>query len=271
MSDKITKKLAEIPFVICLPLLLISMNVLFVVSHQALYEYGFTRYDVEASTGIEDQELNRAAGELIEYFKGRSDTAQIVVTRDQQQIDLFTERELIHLKDVKDIIGFFRTLFWITAGYAATWIILGVIIRRKAFLKPIMRGLFTGGILTLALMAVLGIWALIDFDSLFLRFHLSSFSNDYWQLPASSYLLRMFPEGFFSDAAFLLVADITVTCLVLIGPAWFYLRRHPACQLHEEQLPDEQLAHDPPPPTGMDAPLESLENDANEDTNRFAP
>ena len=79
----------------------------------------------------------------------------------------------------------------------------------------------------------------------------------------------MFPEGFFSDTALLLVGDTILEALILIGAAWLYLRRNPP-QLQEAQLPDEQPAQELPPPTGTDTPLESLANEANMEINRSA-
>ena len=219
------------------------------------------------STGIDQSELNRAAGELIDYFKDKRESPQIEVTRQGESIELFTEREIIHLKDVKGIVQFFYLLLWITLGYIIGWIFGGFAIKRRRLLYYLMKHLFRSGVLALIIVVFLGIWALVDFDSLFLRFHLSSFSNDYWQLPSSSYLLRMFPEGFFSDAALLLIADIVVTCLVVIIPSWFYLRRH---QLQEEQFEEVQPSQELPPPTGTETPAESLENDANDDISRLA-
>ncbi len=268
---KISSHVAAVFFVTCLPLMLISLNVGFMINAKHLYEYEFQKYDVAEETGIDKDELSRAIAQLIDYFNGTEESPQIQVIANNEQIDLFTQREIDHLRDVKGITWFFYLTLWITLGYAGSYLIIGFITKKRPFLHQMMKGLFRGAILTLALVAFVGIWALIDFDSLFLRFHLSSFSNDLWQLPSSSYLLRMFPEGFFSDAALLLVAHTIVECLLLIVPAWFYLRKKPIAQSQVAQLPDEHPAQElPPPPTGMDTPAESLEKEAKADTNRSA-
>ncbi len=233
MKMKILRISTACLFVICLPLLLISLNVTFMANFKDLYEYGFEKYDVAETTGISDDELSGAAGELIGYFKGTRDSIDIQVIKNGEQIELFTPREIHHLEDVKGIIQFFHLVLWSTLGYAGIYLIAGFAIKKRGFLRSMMQGLFRGGLLTLALIAFIGLWALIDFDSLFLRFHLSSFSNDLWQLPSSSYLLKMFPEGFFSDCATFLVADTIIECLILIVPSWFYLHKNPPAQLHE--------------------------------------
>lgn len=269
---KIPGTIAAVLFVICTPLLLISLNLGFMVNTNQLYEYGFDKYDIPEVTGIDSDELARAADHLIDYFNGSEDSPQIRVAKNAEEINLFSQREIDHLKDVKGIIQLFYLILWITLGYVVIYLAVGFIIRKRDFLRPLMKRLFQGGILTITLFAFVGIWALIDFDSLFLRFHLTSFQNDLWQLdPSQDYLIMMFPEGFFSDAALLLVGDTVLEAMILIGASWLYLRRNPPPQLQEAQLPDEQPAQELPPPTGTDTPPESLANEANIEIDRSAP
>jgi integral membrane protein (TIGR01906 family) len=83
-----------------------------------------------------------------------------------------------------------------------------------------------GGALTIALLIIVGIVALVNFDWLFLGFHRLFFGSDTWILnPATDYLIMMFPEGFFSDAALFVVTATVVEALVIGGIAGFFVRR----------------------------------------------
>ena len=74
-----------------------------------------------------------------------------------------------------------------------------------------------GSMVTLALVGVVVAGSLVTFGPLFLVFHLVSFSNDLWQLDTySSYLIRMFPEGFWRDAALVVGAASVVEALGII-------------------------------------------------------
>ena len=74
-----------------------------------------------------------------------------------------------------------------------------------------------GSSLTLALMLALGLGTLLGFDQLFIGFHRLSFSNEFWQLdPTKDYLIMLFPQGFFYDAA-LFCAIATATGAVVLG------------------------------------------------------
>ena len=74
-----------------------------------------------------------------------------------------------------------------------------------------------GGLAVLALMVALGAGTLLNFDQLFIQFHLLGFSNELWQLdPARNYLIRLFPRGFWYDV-FLLCGVITAGLAVVLG------------------------------------------------------
>lgn len=222
----ILKIIALSLFALFLPLLLLSSNLRFIVSEPYLYEYGFDEYHISEVTGIEDDELTRVARELIHYLNSDEDSAQIEVTKNGSQMRLFNERELLHMEDVKVIIQLFYTIQWVTLTYTITFLIAGFFILKRAFLIRIAQGCILGGIVTFTVFAVFGLWALIDFDGLFLQFHLTSFSNDLWKLdPSTDYLIMMFPEAFFSDAAFFLIGGTILEAAILGCGSAVYLWR----------------------------------------------
>jgi len=221
----ILKSAAFVLFVIAFPLLLVSTNVRLTVNDERLYEHGFNKYDISEETGIPDDDLMKAAGHLVRYFNGSEASPQVEVSRGGQQIDLFTEREMLHLRDVKTIVQMFYWVQWITLGYVIAYIGAILIMHRRTGLQRIARGLIYACAATLGCLAILGIWALIDFDSLFRVFHYASFRNDLWLLdPSSDYLIMMFPEGFFFDAALLLVGGTVAEILMFAVGSWIYLR-----------------------------------------------
>jgi integral membrane protein (TIGR01906 family) len=77
----------------------------------------------------------------------------------------------------------------------------------------------------MGLMVILAIWAFFGFERLFILFHLVSFTNEYWILdPARDYLIRLFPGGFFYDAALFGFGAIMLEALLIGGIAFGILR-----------------------------------------------
>jgi integral membrane protein (TIGR01906 family) len=211
-------------FIICLPALLLTASVSWAVNSQWLYQYGFDEYDVSQTTGLAQSELEKATEGLIDYFNSGEETVSLTVMKDDEAFELFNAREVAHLRDVK---GLFRLVYWVLLGtvvYACIY--AGVSFFWWKDRRRLAWGLVGGGGLTLVLMLVLGLAALLDFDWLFLQFHLLSFANELWMLdPATDYLIMLFPRGFWFDAAIFCALATAVGALVLGGVGWWRLRR----------------------------------------------
>ena len=188
--------------IICIPVMLFSASITWAINSQWLYEYGFNKYEVRHTTGLDNPELIKAADGLISYFNSTEEFISVTVLKDNEPFELFNQRESSHLKDVKDLI-------WI--GY---WILLGTMIyflayigfhffwRKGIYKQRLVWPIIIGSGLTLVLMMVFVVASLFNFDRLFLQFHLLSFSNDLWLLdPSRDYLIMLFPQGFWYDMA----------------------------------------------------------------------
>lgn len=217
---KVFHKFTKWFFVLCLPLLLLSAGIGGAANSPALYRYGFDKYEVSRTTGLSDVELDEAARGLIHYFNSGEEYINVTVVKDGQAFSLFNEQEAIHVKDVK---GLFRLDYWVFLGtllyslaYAVFFLWLGG--RRRVAL-----GLIWGSGLTFGLMLLLGLSTMLNFDQLFLQFHLLSFTNEFWQLdPSRDYLIMLFPGGFWYDAM-LFITSATGVGAVILGGVGIYV------------------------------------------------
>jgi integral membrane protein (TIGR01906 family) len=142
-----------------------------------------------------------------------------------EEIDLFNEKELIHLEDVRALIQLDHLLQLIAIILALLCIVVLCVLSRDR-LKRVMKGIFLGCVVTLAGVIGLVLWALFGFDHLFILFHLVSFSNDLWLLdPATDNLIQLFPGGFFYDAAVYGFIAIIAESLILGAISFIVFRR----------------------------------------------
>jgi integral membrane protein (TIGR01906 family) len=214
MRLKIPLIIARWLFALCLPCLLLTASIWWAANSHGLYTSGFAKYDVAASTGLSKAGLDNVATGLIDYFNSGDEFVDIVVNKDSQLFKLFTEEEILHFRDVK---GLLRLDFYVLLGtgiYAAGYAVLSLLWQKRRDWRGLAWAALTGSSITLAIMLVLGVWALLDFDQFWLRFHFLSFSNEFWS--AEGYMLLLFPQGFWYDTV-IYCAIATAAAAVILG------------------------------------------------------
>jgi len=200
-------------FIICLPVLLLTASIGWAANSLWLYKYGFEKYDVSSTTGLADSELEKVAAGLISYFNSGEEYISITVVKDGEPFNLFTPEETIHFRDVKGLIWLD---YWVLLGtliYTLGYAITSLFWHKRRYWRQLAWGVVGGSSVTLALMLLLGLGTLLDFDQLLLQFHLISFSNDYWF--AEGYMLLLFPELLFDATLFCALG--TIAGAVILG------------------------------------------------------
>jgi len=202
---------------LCLPILLLTASIGWAVNSQWLYKYSFEKYNVSQTTGIAEVELEKAATGLISYFNWGDEHISLTVIKDGEPFELFNQREVVHLRDVKGLI---RLDYWVLLGtliYTLSYAGVSLFWRRGRYWRQLARRIVGGSGITLALMLAIGLGILLNFDKIFWQFHLLSFSNEFWQLdPTKDYLIMLFPGGFWYDAA-IFCALATVGLAIILG------------------------------------------------------
>ena len=211
-------------FILCLPILLLTASIGCAANSFWLYKYGFEKYNVSQTTRLTESELEKAAIGLISYFNSDEESISLTVTKSGQPFEIFNLREIVHLRDVKGLIWLD---YWVLLGtliYALGYAGISLLWRRRRYWWRLAWGVVGGSGIALALVLALGLGMLQDFDQLFLRFHLLSFANDFWQLdPSRDYLIMLFPQGFWYDAMLFCVLGTVGMAVVLGGVGGGYL------------------------------------------------
>jgi integral membrane protein (TIGR01906 family) len=211
-------------FILCLPILLLTASIGCAVNSFWLYKYGFEEYAISQSTGLSQVELDQTARGLISYFNSGGKYISLTVVKDDRPFVLFNQREMSHLKDVKELIWLDYRVLLGAFIYALGYVGVGLFWRKRRYWRQLIWGVVRGSGLTLALMLALGLGTLLNFDQLFLQFHLLSFSNELWQLdPAKDYLVMLFPQGFWYDATLFCALGTVAMAVILGGVAGGYL------------------------------------------------
>ena len=243
MRAKLERLLRNAPaalFVVAVFLLLITASVTYAVNELRLYSYGFDKWDISLKTGIDRDELTSVARQIRAYFNSSTEPLEIRATIFSEERDLFNQREIIHMKDVKNLIWGVYVVGWLSLAYLLASVAHGFRHRGRSYTQLLARNLLWGSWVTVGLVLGVGLIALVGFDRLFLFFHEVSFTNDFWMLdPRSDYLVILFPEGFWYDAT-MFVGLLAVMGAVVIGSAsggYLVARRMRARNMRENRDP----------------------------------
>ena len=221
-------------FAIALVLFLVLSNVRWAFTSTALYEFGFARYDVTSTTGLTPTQLSEAAQQIRDYFNSPTKLLDVRVSVNGAKRELYNDREVHHMLDVKDLL---KKIYRVQEGaffYLMLFVTTGFFTMGNNFSSRLRRFFLVGSLLTIGLVAVLGLASLVGFEQLFVLFHEISFSNNLWQLdPNSSYLLRMFPQSFWLEATMLIglvsmVEALAIIILLAILTWWQHWRQRVA-------------------------------------------
>jgi integral membrane protein (TIGR01906 family) len=147
------------------------------------------------------------------------------VVHEGNEIELFSEREITHMADVKDVINLVFDTLWVIGTVVIVVVAAGFFLLGRGFLPLLRSGIVWSTIAGLSVAALFGLATLIDFDTTFRLFHEVTFRNDFWKLsPSQSVLLRLFPQGFWFAATLMLVVGTAVQLGVVYGIAWWASR-----------------------------------------------
>lgn len=219
------RRAATLLWAAALLILPLSLAVRFTAESGWWWERGFDQYDAERRTGLPRAELDRGAAALRAYFRSDEELPTITVTSAQGEMEpLFSERELLHLRDVKRLLNRTYDAGWAALGFIVAYGLATIYWRRGAARRAFGWAALQAGAAIVALIVALGVIALTGFDAAFRQFHLLFFTNDLWQLSADDRLIQMFPQDFFLETTLLIGGVVIATAVALAALGWFLLR-----------------------------------------------
>jgi len=208
---------ANVLFMVCLPMLLVTATIAFEFNSLWLYKNGFEKYNVSQTTGLSEAELEKAVRGLINYFNSDEEYISLTVIKDDKPFELFNQQEVAHLKDVKGLVRLDYRLLLGAAIYVGAYAGICLFWQRKRR-RQLAWGVVGGSSIALGMMLALGIGSMVlDFGQLYTQFHFLAFTNELWMLdPTKDYLIMLVPEGFQYDMV-MLFAKITIGVAVTLG------------------------------------------------------
>ncbi|SJZ90069.1 TIGR01906 family membrane protein [Anaerorhabdus furcosa] len=189
------------------------------------YKSEYDKLGVADEIGISRVELQETTDVLLDYIQDKRDDLNVSAVILGQERQVFNEKEIMHMVDVKDLYLTTMNVRMMTGIGFIVFGLLGILFDRKNALRNSTEMFIMGTVSALTLILFLGMYAMIDFDQFWLQFHYIFFTNDLFLLdPATDILIQMVPSQFFFDLVFRIAGTFLLGMVVLCGGC-FYIRR----------------------------------------------
>lgn len=166
------------------------------------YKDFYQKENLPSSIGTSSDNLINNTQNLLNYLN----------KKEQLNTDWFSEKDILHMVDVQNLYTFSHNIMiYCLLTLIISTIIIILILRGKSLLY--ITKIFNK-VLLLFIVLVGGLSAVIayNFNSFWIKFHTTLFSNDLWLLsPSESNLIKMVPEEFFIS----LITKIIIYILIL--------------------------------------------------------
>ncbi len=167
-------------------------------------------------TGMSLEDLEKTTVVLIDYLNdfSKEKTLDLQVVEFGEEVNVFDNRETMHMIDVRDLYQNFLILniaLFVLSILGSAFLFY---LDKKNFIRRLFKGYEFSLAFTFITIALLGFIFTINFNWFWTNFHHVFFTNDLWLLDASiSTMINMFPLEFFYSICFSIVAKIIILCL----------------------------------------------------------
>ena len=170
------------------------------------YKNFYQKENLASSIGTSSDNLINNTQNLLNYLN----------KKEQLNTDWFSEKDILHMVDVQNLYTFSHNIMiYCFITFILSTIIIILILRGKSLLY--ITKIFNK-VLLLFIVLVGGLSAVIayNFNSFWIKFHTTLFSNDLWLLsPSESNLIKMVPEEFFISLITKIIAYILILFILL--------------------------------------------------------
>ncbi len=212
-------RLINILTILLLPFALVLGSVRLLVTDRYLaYEYGKTSFPADPFGFDQSQRFIYASANF--RFVRENQSIEALANQRLGDQPLYNLRELEHMQDVQDVYQ----VAWRVWQFSFGLILLAVLLfawRRET--RPALgNALIAGGLLSASLITLIGLLAVVAWQTWFVAFHQVFFTPGTWSFETSDTLIRLFPEKFWFDAA-LTSSGLSLLgglLLAMIGKRW---------------------------------------------------
>ncbi len=201
---------------LCIPVVIVGTP-LYVLVRPGFIHYEYGRRGFPSSERFSAAERARLSDVIVSYLRHRATWEEMATMRtDDGQIALRPE-EVQHLVDVRRVTD----AFFVAHGMALVLgILAGLALWRTSGYTELALAIRRGVWGVFGLAAVVGLAAVLDFDTFFTRFHQIFFPPNSWVFYLEDTLIQLYPLPLWIDATVKIVLMMLIQAAALIGFSW---------------------------------------------------
>lgn len=207
--------LLVILIVIGIPPFLVLSN-LYIFMTPSYMEYEYNKTDFPKADRFSDADRRTYSIASLEYVRGNLSFQEF------KGLGVYNDREIKHMVDVRNLVA---TVTALHANDGAVMLIaLAALVWFSSTRALAPRSLIAGGILTILLFGVVGLFSAGAFDTFFVLFHRLFFEGNSWIFYYTDSLIQFYPEQFWFDTAIALAGLTVLEAVIIAVSGWLWLR-----------------------------------------------
>ncbi len=210
-----TSSLLSWLIVLLMPLLIILTS-LYVFMTPAFIQFQYSQPGFPPSERFTPEQRYYNAVETVKYVWGQ------ISLNDLENLGVYNQREIRHLIDVQNV----ARAALIVHALSGLLIAAGLIVLARSPMTRLWaaRSLLNGALLTLLVIAALGIFSIVSFDQFFILFHHMFFTGDTWLFNYTDSLIQFYPEPFWEAAAYGIAMFVGLVAILVGTIGWLWQR-----------------------------------------------
>lgn len=214
------KKLLTVLLFYCLFLLILFSSIFLNANHLKFYDKQYKKLNLQTTTQLTKEDYHKATGHLLDYMNNKTKVIQISAVIDGKETLVFNEKEISHMKDVKNLYQLLKRMIAVLLQIVFLLLIFIYIQYRKNtyhIFRYFRYALISFGVLVSVVISI----SLMNFELFWDKFHRILFTNDLWLLDASKdRMINMFPLELFQSLVFNIIGwfvlGLTLLWLVMV-------------------------------------------------------
>jgi len=212
----ITAILSKTLVIFLIPIILFSTNFLLLASPKYL-EWEYSKEYFPKPKEITLRERSILSRSVLAYIKGITDVSTLDTT------DLFTQREISHLNDVKTLNNRLFLTRGVTSILFVYLTLFATLSAKKGY--EVIRYIFSGSLTTLAVAIILFVSVYLNFNVLFTSIHEIIFPQGSWSFSSRATLIELYPREFWIDSTVVFLILTLIESLILCLVSFTVMRR----------------------------------------------